>query len=655
MNENQKNRGKKVGKLVAVTLVLTTACTLFENETFEQRAMKHKVEMYQPLVMADGVVDVEVLDKGTLERSQVIQNEDGSVTIKLDYEINEVLDLSLINQQHMTYGMPPEFQQLMQEQGDTFKDNIKVTYKTTGLANGVLDSLLATPVLGAILQPLVGSVELLFDQIRLLSPDSLTSKNGEVPPDQVTINGNNISFDMTMHLADLHLISETNYVLEINLTEDELYKIDAPLAGGNEYLFKAVNANQPVNVNLLADNQYKSVLLPIDKPAKLDNPAPNVKADDAKNLILYAVNEMEYSADNGGTWTAYDSANPPTFPGNQTVYVRYAETEKYNVSPVTTLTFTKNANPNALTVTGDDNTNQLVDADNTMEYSTDGGATWTAYDSANPPTFPGIQTVSVRYKETDAFYASDPVDVSFTKNANITKPPVTGNDDNNVLVGADNTMEYWSDGSTTWTTYDPADPPTFPGNKTVSIRYKETDTLQPSAVQVVDFTKNANSNTPMVTADDTNNIIVGAYETMQYSTDNGGSWTDYNPANEPLFPGDKTVLVRYKETDEWLASESTELTFTSAGEVAAPDVTANDDTNELVGADATMEYSTDNGTTWTAYTNSPIPTFEGEKAVLVRYKDPQSPSTKVFFTKDPNTTVPSVTADDTTNQLVGAG
>ncbi|MEC1768098.1 DUF4073 domain-containing protein, partial [Schinkia azotoformans] len=50
---------------------------------------------------------------------------------------------------------------------------------------------------------------------------------------------------------------------------------------------------------------------------------------------------------------------------------------------------------------------------------------------------------------------------------------------------------------------------------------------------------------------------------------------------------------------------------------AAPNVLANDSENNLVGANSTMEYSTDNGVTWKTYDD---PTFNGNVTVLVRVK-----------------------------------
>jgi hypothetical protein len=69
---------------------------------------------------------------------------------------------------------------------------------------------------------------------------------------------------------------------------------------------------------------------------------------------------------------------------------------------------------------------------------------------------------------------------------------------------------------------------------------------------------------PAVTANDTTNLILGANETMEYSVNNGATWTNYNPQQAPIFAGNQTVLVRIKAvTGINIESPATTLVFTA--------------------------------------------------------------------------------------------
>jgi hypothetical protein len=214
-------------------------------------------------------------------------------------------------------------------------------------------------------------------------------------------------------------------------------------------------------------------------------------------------------------------------------------------------------------------------------------------------------------------------------------------------------MEYSTDGGSSWTTYNPDNTPTFEGNQTVKVRVKAEGINPAGEETTVSFTVNppqpVTPAAPSVTANDVTNKLVGAGATMEYSTDGGSSWTTYNPDNTPTFDGNQTVKVRVKAEGINPAGEETTVSFTvnppQPVTPAAPSVTANDVTNKLVGAEATMEYSTDGGSSWTTYNPDNTPTFEGNQTVKVRVKaegiNPAGEVRTVSFTVNQNTPTPT--------------
>lgn len=70
---------------------------------------------------------------------------------------------------------------------------------------------------------------------------------------------------------------------------------------------------------------------------------------------------------------------------------------------------------------------------------------------------------------------------------------------------------------------------------------------------------------PSVTADDFNNVLIGADSTMEYTLDypygDSVEWKAYDESNPPVFEGEQLVYIRYKETEFVPASYHTQVTF----------------------------------------------------------------------------------------------
>ncbi len=150
--------------------------------------------------------------------------------------------------------------------------------------------------------------------------------------------------------------------------------------------------------------------------------------------------------------------------------------------------------PSTPNVSGNDVTNKLIGADETMEYSTDSGISWTTYTEQEAPIFIGNVTVKIRVKANGNIPAGEITTVTFTANnlppVTPSAPNVNGDDVTNKLIGVDNTMEYSTDGGVSWINYNPEQAPTFTGNVTVQIRVKATGSTPFGKVAVVIFTKN---------------------------------------------------------------------------------------------------------------------------------------------------------------------
>ncbi len=425
--------------------------------------------------------------------------------------------------------------------------------------------------------------------------------------------------------------------------------------------------SQTVQVRIMPNGAVKTLYFTPNGTNPAAPGAPNVTANDETDKIIGANATMEYSTNNGTTWTAYDEVNPPVFGGTQTVQVRIAENTSTGApaGAITTLYFTPNVTnppaPGAPNVTANDDTNKIVGANATMEYSTNNGATWTAYDEANPPIFEGTQTIQVRVAKNTSTGTPAGAVTKLYFTPNVTNPPAPGapnvmaNDETDKIIGADATMEYSTNNGTTWKAYDEVISPTFGGTQTVQVRVSEnTSTGTPAgAVTTLQFTSSEPNppapGAPNVTANDETDKIIGTDATMEYSTNNGTTWKAYDEVNPPTFGGTQTVQVRIAENTSTGAPAGavTTLQFTSSEPnppaPGAPNVTVNDETNKITGADATMEYSTNSGMTWKAYDESNPPTFGGTQTVQVRVAEdtstgtPTGAVTTLYFTPEPPT------------------
>ncbi|MHC0039056.1 DUF4073 domain-containing protein [Pseudoneobacillus sp. C159] len=126
---------------------------------------------------------------------------------------------------------------------------------------------------------------------------------------------------------------------------------------------------------------------------------------------------------------------------------------------------------------------------------------------------------------------------------------------------------------------------------------------------------------------------------------NGTAAVSGNEVILPLVVGDNEVIITVTAQDGTTVKTYKVVVTRDLFHPQAPTVTADDVNNLIIGADATMEYSTNDGTTWTSYQSQPVPTFDGDRTVLVRVKaiegvSTASPTTKLTFTANPVIVIP---------------
>jgi peptidoglycan/xylan/chitin deacetylase (PgdA/CDA1 family) len=214
----------------------------------------------------------------------------------------------------------------------------------------------------------------------------------------------------------------------------------------------------------------------------------------------------------------------------------------------------------------------------------------------------------------------------------------------NVVYGMKDGMEYKLD-SQNWVMYklkifNRLD---FSGDHTLQVRYAAMRKILAGPITTLYFTTNpvpVKPAAPKVTADDVNNTVLGIDATMEYKLDTATTYTKYT-GTLPDLSGDHKLYVRVAAEGINPASDDTVLTFTTNPvpvKPAAPNVTADDVNNTVLGIDATMEYKLDTATTYTKYTGT-LPDLSGNHTLYVRVAaegiNPASDDTVLTFTTNP--------------------
>ncbi|WP_230975240.1 beta strand repeat-containing protein, partial [Burkholderia stagnalis] len=443
----------------------------------------------------------------------------------------------------------------------------------------------------------------------------------------------------------------------------------------------AGNTSNPTSFSFTLDTSAAApgVALAVDSGSSASDHVTNVGTLNLTGVETGAT--VEYSIDGGHTWSTSFSA----VEGVNDVQVRQTDIAG-NTSSATSFSFTLDTSAAApgVALTTDSGSSASdhvtnvgtlnltgVETGATVEYSTDGGHTWSTSFSATE----GLNDVQVR--QTDiAGNTSSATSFSFTLDTSAAAPGVALTTDSgssasdhvtNVgtlnLTGVETgaTVEYSTDGGHTWSTSFSAvegvndvqvRQTDIAGNTSVPTSFGFTLDTSAAAPGVALATDSGSSTVDHVTNVGTLNLTgVETAATVEYSTDGGHTWNTSFSATE----GVNDVQVR--QTDiAGNTSNPTSFSFTLDTSAAAPGVAlavdsgssasdhvTNVGTLNLTGVEtgATVEYSTDGGHTW----NTSFNAIEGLNDVQVRQTDiagNTSSATSFSFTLDTSAAAPGV-------------
>ncbi|WP_269768813.1 beta strand repeat-containing protein, partial [Burkholderia ubonensis] len=443
----------------------------------------------------------------------------------------------------------------------------------------------------------------------------------------------------------------------------------------------AGNTSDPTSFSFTLDTSAAApgVALTTDSGSSASDHVTNVGTLNLSGVETGAT--VEYSIDGGHTW----SANFSAVEGVNDVQVRQTDIAG-NTSSATSFSFTLDTSAAApgvalTTDSGSSASDHItnvgtlnlsgVEAGATVEYSTDGGHTWSTSFNATE----GLNDVQVRQTDV-AGNTSDPTSFSFTLDTSAAAPGVALTTDSGssavdhitnvgtlnlsgVETGA--TVEYSTDGGHTWSTSFSATEGLndiqvrqidVAGNTSSATSFSftlDTSAAAPGVELAVDSGSSAVDHVTNVGTLNLTGVENGA--TVQYSVDNGAHWSTSFSAVEGLND------VQVRQTDvAGNTSDPTSFSFTLDTSAAAPGVALTTDsgssavdhitnvgTLNLAGVEtgATVEYSTDGGHTW----STSFSATEGLNDIQVRQTDVAgntSSATSFSFTLDTSAAAPGV-------------
>ena len=385
-------------------------------------------------------------------------------------------------------------------------------------------------------------------------------------------------------------IADTGLNYKINYREETIHFDPEVIAVGEDYTFtdklptgSEVIPGSTIYVRLVDDGTGDPGpaiidMLP-DRPA-----APDVKVRPFD--LMNTTEDMEYSENGGKTWKPCENSQNVENRQGQTLLVRIAATDDSFCSDACIVQIPVRGDAPALEI---DNAAEQMNSTVKMEYSDDGGETWSACTDGMSLSDRTGETLLVRYACDGRKPASNCAEITVpTRNS---APKVRIDAAAERLTAAGSHPEYWTKKGWVGLPADGLDVSKLCGQE-LSIREcydKEHFASLPVTEEVL-----RRGEKPDLTVDREKQTINTTGD-MEYSTDGGITWERCDPDMDVSDLTGQTILIRNPSTPDEFASEPAEIQIPNRAE--NPEVEL-DTVTETIDTTPEMDCSTDGGSTW---------------------------------------------------------
>ena len=366
------------------------------------------------------------------------------------------------------------------------------------------------------------------------------------------------------------------------------------------------------------------------------------------NALTNVTTDEEYSLNGGGSWTPVTSSGDQILTSseinilnndpNNKILIRYRANRSTPASAPQIITLTKPNAPSGVTFSFDGtDAGKLKNATTHMEYSLNGGTSWTAITGDSPSLSLEVSSITasndirVRIKAAGTSKASDPQIIDIIQAAPPSVTSSIGTSGDVTINGATSSMQYSRDGGGTWIDASSSiSISSMSAGDTIQIRNKASGTAMAGSPTVITVQAS-----PAAVIDYSAEQITGVTSAMEWSED-GTIWTPVSGTSINLRniisahgSSSKVIYVRNKATSTTLGLSKTVTVDARPETPTSIDVSASSSPEKTsINAATTLEYRIVDsvGTVkqdWTEGTGSSeestVTVIEGDK-VQVRVK-----------------------------------